>query len=290
MGWLNLGFMITYSQRTEMQTGDEDAPTPPGAETYARVYSFTGNLGVWRGLSLRLTLPVLEIGAIEGEPSQERTLAPDDAAHEGDAHAAMGGDSHFVGLGDLSLLAHYLFVSESLPPTCRLGFGVGAYLPTGGVSSEDIPSNASFRSGTADPYLTYNGSYDFGTGIGIYTQAFARLVLMENRDGYQASHSLAYGAGVRYRWVQVLFPSLGLDVLHRFHDREHGEEVADSGGDFVYVSGALSLAWDRGIMSGFSFFLSAQVPVYQRVNGTQFAEDFNISVGVGYGFQTFGGQ
>lgn len=287
-GWLDLGFSVTYSQRTEMQTGDEEAETPPGAETYARIYSFTGSLGVWRGLSLRLTLPVLEAAAVEGEAPLERAppMEMDTDEHEMGG-AAPGEKTHFAGLGDLSLLAHYLFVSESLPPTWRLGFGVGAYLPTGGASTEEVPSNASFRSGTVDPYLTYNGSYDFETGVGIYTQAFARLVLMENRDGYRASHSVSYGAGVRYRWVQVLFPSLGLDVLHRFHDREHGREVEDTGGDFVYVSASLSLIWNRGIMSGFSFFVSTQIPVYQRVNGTQFSEDFNISVGVGYGFQTF---
>jgi hypothetical protein len=286
-GWLELGFVVTYSQRSEMQSGDEEVPTPPGAETYARVYSFTGSLGVWRGLSLRLTLPVLEIAAVEGE--QPPVRAPPTDGHDQGGHAAAGEETRFVGLGDLSLLAHYLFVSEQIPPTWRLGFGVGAFLPTGGVSHEGIPSNPSFRSGTVDPYLTYNGSYDFRSGVGIYTQAFARLVVAENRDGYRASHSVSYGAGVRYRWVQVLFPSLGLEVLHRFHDREHGHELEDTGGDFLYLSGALSLVWNRGIMSGFSAFLSVRVPVYQRVNGTQFAEDFNISFGVGYGFQMFGG-
>jgi hypothetical protein len=285
-----MGCAYTFSARDEMQRGTNEVANPNNTQTMARIVTFSAGLGLWRNLSLGISLPILRVTAIEDPPPEmEQRAPPEMDGMEGmDMHDA-GGTTSVTGLGDISLVLHYLFVSEQIPPTWRLGFGAGVYLPTGGTTEEEIPANAAFRSGTVDPLLTYNGSYDFPSGFGLFTVAFARLVLAENADRYRASHSISYGGGVRYSFRHSVVLSLGVTALHRFHDESHGQPVADTGGDWLYLSPAVSYQATSGLMKGLSVFIAVNSPVYQRLNATQLAEDFNFSFGVGYGFRMFGG-
>jgi hypothetical protein len=64
--------------------------------------------------------------------------------------------------------------------------------------------------------------------------------------------------------------------------------MPNSGGDFFYLTPALSYMFVRGPLAGLAFYATAQIPLRQRLNGTQLAEDFSLTIGVAYGFQLFG--
>ncbi|MDJ0764413.1 MAG: hypothetical protein QNJ97_15660 [Myxococcota bacterium] len=234
-------------------------------DTSSRIYTLDVSYGIVKGLSVKTTLSFLDV------------IASNDVS----------GKVHEFGMGDIPVVASYLFQQDEIPAKWRLNVGLGVFVPTGKSFKNDIPSNPNFVSGTVDPLATAYWSYDIRAALGLFSHAFTRVVLDENKDKYRAGSTILYGAGARLRYFETFVIALGINVLHRFKDKENGEASAMTGGDWVFFSPTLSYLFATGTLSGFSMRISAQVPIYQRVNGMQLAEDFNIFTGVGYGLQLY---
>jgi hypothetical protein len=250
------------SWRSSLRSGTSSLVDPEERRTSARIYAFDVGVGIWRGLSARMVLPLLDASFSTATES-----------------------GRAVGLGDLSLTARYQLL-DGRPWSAALA--AGAYLPTGDQVRGDIPSNPNFVSGTVDPVFAGEAGYDFRWGLGLYLQAFWRAVAYES-DGYRAGHSLTYGGGMRFRIWRSLLPSFGLTALHRLQDHKSGAPQSDTGGDWLYVSTGASYLVIRGPLAGAGIGFQLQLPVYQRLNGMQLAEDVNLTLFLSYGFQLFGG-
>jgi hypothetical protein len=261
---MDLGLMFSIGQRSRPQEGVDRVPDLENEHSSSRVYTFHAGLGLWRGLSARLTFPMLEVAFSEGDDS--------------------GSD---FGIGDLSVLMHYGWSLGSIRSPLRIGISAGSFLPTGGSVQSDIPSNPNFVSGTVDPQLGLDLTYDLEFGLGFYARGLARLVIYENGDDYQAGHSLVYMAGLHYRFFRSLMPALGLTFLNKLPDQQNGAQVGDTGGDWVYINPSLSYVFTSGPVAGLRLMVTAQVPVYQFVHGAQLGEDFSLTFGVAYGFELF---
>lgn len=248
-----------------MQRGSAVVANLEDESTNARVYAFEASLGVWRGLSARAIFPILDVSWDKGEQSGREAA-----------------------IGDMSLMGRYDYGPAGKP--WRVALTAGAYLPTGsGAGASAIPANPNFISGTVDPVLGVDGSYELDFGLGFYVQSFARLVLYRD-DGYQAGHSLVYGGGARYRLFRSLLPSLGVTVLHRARDDGPLGPAVNSGGDWLYLTPGLSYMFVRGPLAGLGLYAVGQIPLYQNLNGMQLAEDFSISFGLSFGRKLWGGS
>jgi hypothetical protein len=257
----------------------------PSTNARSLVYSLDLTWGIWKGLSLRGTFSVLQLMAEEVEPS-----------NGGGTDTVK---SSAVGFGDTPVILQYLFQSGSeFPSPWTFGLGAGAYLPSGTGIKEDFPSNSTFVSGTTDPVISLSGSYNTTPEFGIYAHGLSRVVVAESNDGFRAGSSFMYGVGFRLRYFGSLGLSLGLNALHKLEDREPEQDGTGavmnmgieegSGGSWIFLAPALSYLFIKGPLSGFSIQLSCQLPVYQFLNGAQVAEDFNVTLGLGYGFQIYG--
>lgn len=300
-GWWNFDLGLTYSQRTYKHAGSSRTMNPNEATTNSRVYSFNFGWGVWKGLSLSSAFTVLDVTARE----TETFFPPDGASGEGlKAHHK----EHHFGIGDLPVLICYQFNEGSMPPRWQLRLGSGVYLPTGSSFDTEIPSNSNFVSGTVDPAINVDGSMAINAVIGIYAQGFGRLVLYENEDEFRAGSTILYGGGIRLRHFESLVFAFGLNALHKLEDtmgnaidhdaaglsRENSSDLSamdmaeeGSGGHWVYFAPSLSYLVLKGALTGWSLIASAQVPLYQHLNGVQLAEDFNVSFNIGYGFELY---
>ncbi len=265
-GWLDLGLGLTYSRRTQMHRGAHRIPNMNQAQTSSRIYTLNATAGIWRGLSLKTTFPLLDVTAKDAEHGTVREWA----------------------IGDMPLVASYLFSSGTMPRDWTFTVGAGAYLPTGSSLKTDIPSNPNFVSGTVDPIATLAGSYDFMPHFGLLAHAFSRIIVAENTDGYRAGNSFLYGAGARIRYFGTFVVAAVVNALHRLEDRHDGVEEGMTGGDWIFFAPSIGYLFTKGAMTGLSLMLSAQIPVYQRLNGRQLAENFNATLQLGYGFNVFG--
>ncbi len=237
---------------------------PENEKTSSRIYGFEAAMGIWRGLSARVSFPLLEVDFAEGGES----------------------GSEF-GLGDLSLWLRYGVAFGGVRKPLRLGVAIGAFFPTGGTVQSDIPSNPNFVSGTMDPLLSLDASYEINSMVSVFTRVFTRMPSYENTDGYQAGASFVYMGGLQFRLFESLMPSIALTGLNRIGDQQDGATVPDSGGDWIYLTPGLAYAFTGEMLRGLSLYASAQIPVYQFLNGTQLAEDFNLTLGLAYGFGLF---
>ena len=227
------------------------------------MYSFDLGLGLWRGISARVMFPMVDVSFEEGEES----------------------GSEF-GIGDLSVWLRYGLDLGGHTKPLKLGLAAGVFLPTGGTVQSDIPSNPNFVSGTVDPLVSLDASYTTDFNLGFFARVFARLVAYQS-DDYRAGHSLVYMTGIHYLLLESLLPSLGLTFLNRTREEVAGIEQPNSGGDWIYVTPSLSYVFRKGVLAGLSLNLTAQIPVYQFLHGTQLGEEFNITAGATYQFQLF---
>jgi hypothetical protein len=264
-GQAEVGFSFNYGRRSGPQRGVDPIADPEDENTQSRVYAFDLGLGIWKGLSARLMFPMVDVSFSEGDVS----------------------GSEF-GIGDLSFWLRYGVALGGVRKPLKIGAAVGVFLPTGGTVQSDIPSNPNFVSGTVDPLISADVNYDLDFGLGFYARIFARLVAYESSDYYQAGHTVVYMGVVHYRLFGSLMPSLGLTALNRSSEEFFGVTQPNSGGDWIYLTPNVSYVFTSGPLSGLSLFITAQIPLYQFLHGTQLAEEFNFTVGAAYGFQVFG--
>lgn len=268
---MEFGFTATHGRRTSKQQGLGFAPNPQGEETSAWIFGLEAAAGVGMGLTLQTMVPFMLVTYEE----------------EGNSNTTSG-------VGDMSLTLAYRKVFPTENGSGAVGVAAGLFLPTGTRLDGELPSNANFVSGTVDPTVSFNLSWDWPTGLGLYGFGFGRFTAYQ-RDGFQAGQTFTWGAGVRQKLFRFLIPSIGFTALYRTADQAssmkmghmdmghgNGHEVKGSGGTWVYFTPGVAFQVLDGALRGMSVQFTAQIPVYQRVNGTQLVEDFNITMALRY--------
>ncbi|MFH2008916.1 MAG: hypothetical protein ABI333_20170 [bacterium] len=261
-GRLELGFSFAYGYRNEMQQGDQQVANMEGGRTQARVFTLEAALGLWRGLGIRLGLPILDVDYRNNTPGSE-------------------GDDTDV--GDLWLRIGYTYALVKKPGWFRLSGSVGLSFPTGGQVAVDLPSNSGFASRTVNPLFQLDVSYDFRFGLGFYALGDVRWVPYA-RDGQQAGNSFLWGGGLRYRLLGRLIPSVGVYGLRRTADQMDGSPMMNSGLYTLYVSVGLAYAFQWKPLKGFGLHATVLIPAYHHVTGMQLVEGVNVAVGIRYSF------
>jgi hypothetical protein len=157
------------------------------------------------------------------------------------------------------------------PPAPRCPLGKHEAQPFVG---ETVPTPLQLGSGTVDPIVALSGQYRGGDAWAIDAYAASRLAVMENTHGYRPASVVELGIGGEWRpWPERLGLDLHGEWSHLTKVAVDGVEVPNTGRDGIYlVPGANVEIW-----GGIALGTTVRVPVYLRVNETQFAEDYLLA-------------
>ncbi len=192
------------------------------------------------------------------------------------------------GLGDLTLFAKYQLLQWDAPKkTTRLTFKGLLKLPTGEHEGSDGEGNMLPRG-----VQLGTGSVDYAAGL-IFTHVVGRLGINADAfygfngetEGFEFGDALNYDLALGYRVYPALYetyPSpyatVYLEANGRFQQKSRigGQRVADSGGHTLLLSPGVQYIPLRNLI----LEMSIQVPVRQKLNGTQLGTDFIFKGGI----------
>lgn len=197
------------------------------------------------------------------------------------------------GLGDAVVLARFVLAKISDSGT-ELQLGLGPKIPLGRSDVSDqrgITLNADMQPGSGSwdaiswIYMARQLSFRPGSVVS------ARIVGRFNgtNQEYLGSQSYSFGnslqiylgIGDQQLWGNQLFtPSLSLRYRYTGLDQINGQELDNTGGQWINLIPALS--WHITPQS--IFHLIPELPVYSNVEGTQLTPTFRIQVGFYYVF------
>jgi hypothetical protein len=237
--------------RETLRRGDGTVPNTVGGSY--RVLTLTPEAGVRlpRGFSVRLRAPL-----------HWKTF---DETADG---------THRVknGLGDVEVLGGW---DLSPAPRWRVHFTAGAALPTGEHTAQPFvgtvaPTPLQLGSGTFDPIVAASGSFRAPGGFLFDASAAGRVVVMENSDRYRPASLYELAIGGQWKvWPMCVGVLLHVDYSHVTHVEVAGALVSNTGRDAIYVEPGVTVR----LWSTLTLEATARIPVYLRVNETQFTED-----------------
>jgi hypothetical protein len=191
------------------------------------------------------------------------------------------------GLGDVELLGSFEVVhapAEQPADIRSLTVGAGLTLPTGETEAQPFVGNVAptplqLGSGTVDPLLTISASRRFGDAWAIAAGGAARLAVMQNRHDYEPSSVVEAGMGVAWSpWPDRVAFDFQVEWSHLGRASVAGYEATSTGRGGVYLEPGASARLGRRLRAG----AIVRLPVYLRVNETQFTEDFLLAVRLAY--------
>lgn len=160
------------------------------------------------------------------------------------------------------------------------GISVGTFWPVGELGSKELPASATFSTGTIDPAFGAFLSGPSFRGVGWYMSISTRQVLGIRKDGSRLGSSYTGAFGLNRRVTNRLAGQLLLTYFAREHD--DGNEMEDSGGDWLYVQPFLSMDIYARPSYALQVLMGARVPLIQNVRGTQLVESPSLSLGLAH--------
>lgn len=182
------------------------------------------------------------------------------------------------GFGDIIMQGEYAFYNKSDYYSATQATAIASvYLPSGILEpvhsgfSQHAPftglgSTAFFLGGTGS-YITYDW-YTFISGGGLMTTRHNG-----NKVGSSASYQAGIGKNLKYFDDKILMGMIEFDGISFKKDTLMGRIDPNSGGTVMYLGPSLYLATENTI-----FQMGFQIPCYQKLNGIQAKNSFQISI------------
>lgn len=194
------------------------------------------------------------------------------------------------GLSDITLMAKYvLFQRDKLNVTRRAALFGGVKFPTGSTAAVNetgnlLPPGLQLGSGSWDIPLGIAFIHSAG-GIGIIADLFYQI----NTKGNNIDHgdSLSYGLAIGYRLYPSKYVTFKEKVLNAYlelngswNSKSVVKDKTDenSGGISLFLSPGLQWIFLENLLAE----ASLQLPIYQRLNGTQLGNSFSVAAGLRY--------
>ena len=207
--------------------------------------------------------------------------------HEHTAYDAAGAATaeswRFGRAGDARIVGRYQI---SGLPDHEHAFGVqfGLKLPTGSTTVANGDGTRAERAlqpgtGTTDLVL---GAY-YHAHLSERTSGFVQVSAvnaLNSHEDYRPGRQVTLNLGVSHRLTDAVNGLLQLNAVHRASDRGVQAEPEDSGSTQLFLSPGLSVAVGKAAR----VYAYLQLPLSQRVTGTQLTADRSIVVGYGQAF------
>lgn len=190
----------------------------------------------------------------------------------------------FGTLADARVIGRYMLAADSANNT-QAGVQLGVKLPTGKTDEANAAGEVAERSlqpgtGTTDVIVGYFRSRDL-TLFDIAGRGFLQLqaqAALRQHDGYRTGHQYRLNTGMVFHPTAGLSPILQINVLRKPRDKGSKGNPADSGAEYFWFSPGLS----RQIGHSARLYGFVQLPLYQRVNGTQLTANWTTSIGINW--------
>lgn len=198
-------------------------------------------------------------------------------------------------VGDATVMGLYrLYTDREIRPSSSLTLGFGVKTPTGSFTTMNSKNTAYVHAhmqpgtGSWDPLLSL-----------LYTKMMDQLLLQadatyqhttRNRRGYEFGDSVAAGLSGKYAIIREFNVTAGLTYLHvgQASDKDDNytnlasimDDQRNTGGNSLWFSPGIQLLPIVNSMLD----LKVQVPLWERVNGTQLVSSYRVLLGLSHSF------
>lgn len=281
----HVGLQLSYDYRHTMLTGSSDTPNAADEKVATTLINLYYSQGLFEGTTLDVYLPF---------ESKAYTARPDFTYDS-------GRDS---GLGDTSLvLTQQLFQGAHDRKMVDWRVRAGVQLPTGDASQLKEYSGATSRSRVEGPVYPTSALYPYDRALGsgavdwiigssyvVRYQEFFGLIdgqfigrtAGENDFTFGNTVTVHITPGYIFSYARGNEFSILLDAAYRYDAQSDfkGATVADSGQNAFMMGPQLMANFQgKGVAT-----VGVGVPIYQTVEGTQLASDYQISASIMTGF------
>ena len=288
-------FMFSYRFMTmDMKQLKEEDNTISNSESFAR-YMITPQ---------SMTMNMHMLGAMYA-PTNKITLMVMANYIENDMLLKTRTNANFStasgGFGDVSVSALYSIFNKNRK---ALHAQVGVSIPTGSIEEKD-QTPMSMGNDIQLPYPMQVGSGSFGTKLGLtylWQNEFLSLGhqlnglinINDNDQDYTFGNRYSFNNWLGAKATENLSFSLRLEGV--IIDEISGEsdllnpmmvttaDTNNSGGIFIKTGIGTNIYISKGHLKGLRFGAECALPVYQKVNGIQLSQNYNITFGVQYAF------
>lgn len=268
-GWL-LTVTSQIERREVLLEGDSSAKDPLHRRQTNSTVALAGHYGLRYDLQLSAIVPYVFRDLEQRDPT-----GPDHLRAEG--------------LGDVATLVKWRYYRWDAPgEALNLSGIVGLEWPSGSDDErgggERLPPELQPGSGSFDPMAGLAATYEPRrwrfNAFGLYKHNSRN-----NRgDRFGDEVFCEVAAGNRFWLKPYPGPFLRADVMFRYRNQQRAEQdnlgVRDTGGDLVTAGANLAFRPRPSL----DFQLAVEVPVYERVNGTQLGQQISVSLAFGYRF------
>ncbi|MGB0495038.1 MAG: transporter [Kangiellaceae bacterium] len=214
-------------------------------------------------------------------------------------------DGESSGIGDVKLSAMIRFSEEG---NLKSHFNIGLSFPTGSTTEKGniLPPFAGMMTPAGETVdidrIGYSmqlgsGSYDLLPAFTIYdrnenigwgTQINAVIRLDNNDEGYRLGNRLELQTWISNQWQSWVSGSIKLKAYSLGQIRGRDEVITggmplfyagNSGRDQVEFSVGINLLGENEIFKGHRLAIEAAKPIYQKVNGLQMENNWNVTFG-----------
>lgn len=213
---------------------------------------------------------------------------------------------HTSGIGDTQLT--FLFKPSALAKL-NLHLSGGFSFPTGRIDEKGkvLPPFAGMMGTTANEKVAIDRlAYPMQLGSGSYelllgstyrdqqktwswgVQVNANLPLNKNNNHYRLGNQFSGTTWLSQQWIPSLATSarLSFETQGKIHGRDEvitgGNPLSNadnSGQDIISAQLGLNLTGHQGFFKGQQLAIEFSIPLYQKVNGLQMSQDWNLSMG-----------
>ena len=314
---VRLGFETEYIEQDQpwirfhsADVGELERPDHNEVETTNLTWKWLAEVGVTDSWSLGLMVPLvnrehlhLEAAEHHDEPAGAGADSGTGEEHDGepDNSSVTIGDAtglparwDFTRLGDIQATISYRLLDSSAREGTSLSIYAGLKLPTGetGVRNsqgEEAEITLQPGTGSVDPLFGARLRHRFSISGGerlvpVSLGVHVRTEGSDGKLGYRPGTEVVTSLASEYP-VTSRFHVLG-QLNFRYRDRDHvgsapGVPEEHTGSEALYISPGIRL----DLTEQFGAYSYVQVPVLQRVNGTQLVSRWNLLIGLTYRFE-----
>jgi hypothetical protein len=254
-GHFRFSTSVESVRRDEWHQGGQEV-SGPAKEASSVVLTSRLQGAITKSLSAEVSLPIAWLNASDAAGEESRT-----------------------GAGDLQTKIHWSRSSADW----SYGLSAGAYWPVGDLGGDELPSTATFSSGTVDPSLGGFVTLPRRGGWGCQLSWDARVVVSERDDGTRLGSSFTAVLGLGRPLRERLDAQLVMAYFGRAADE--GNSMEDTGGDWLYAQPFLSA--DVLVRPSYAVQVTAggRIPLVQNVRGTQLVESPSLTLGLAQNFR-----
>ncbi len=193
------------------------------------------------------------------------------------------------GFGDIMALAKYSLIPQSIFSKQSVAVGLGIKLPTGEseLRNNSLLLSADMQTGTGSvDYILWAATSRIisrNSSLNIFASSLYRINGNNDRFGsenenYKFGNEFRLVTGTSFQLVSNFIQSISLKYRHSQADKFADLPLASSGGQWFDLESGVS----TNVLQNIGLNMTALIPVYRQIEGTQFSTSYAVSFSLFY--------